>query len=146
MLKKRFACAFLFFALILLDQTVKAAAFKGSFGSFFYYLSPILEKRLFANYDFAFSLPIPDVLMYAIYLLLLGSLVIWFMREGKNREIYWYAFILVLAGALSNIYDRVTLGYVRDFIYIFWGNIFNLADVYIVAGILLMVKGERMKT
>jgi len=53
---------------------------------------------------------------------------------------------LVLAGALGNLYDRLLFGYVRDFIHITrcvnlfgrtfaWPYVFNLADVYLVAGI-----------
>jgi signal peptidase II len=144
--KIRLHFLFLFIFLVILDQTVKDLAFRGSFGSFLNYLSPVLSKRPFTNYDFAFSLPIPHVVMYSIYILLLGMLIRWFLQEGKHKDVYWYAFVLVLAGALSNIIDRLTLGYVRDFVYVFWGNIFNLADIYIVAGIVLMFKGEKQKT
>ena len=46
--------------------------------------------------------------------------------------------ILVIAGSLSNIYDRLKRGYVVDYIHvnlpIMKEVIFNLADVYILAG------------
>ena len=46
----------------------------------------------------------------------------------------------ILAGALSNYFDRLIYGYVIDFISIGWWPIFNLADVYITcAAFLIMV-------
>lgn len=64
------------------------------------------------------------------------------------------AFSLVLAGALGNLYDRVFLGYVRDFIdwhykREFTWPTFNLADSYISVGVAILVvatlfqKGDR---
>jgi signal peptidase II len=51
--------------------------------------------------------------------------------------------VLVLSGALSNLLDRITYGGVIDFIHFSineWSwPIFNLADVWIVSGVLLML-------
>jgi signal peptidase II len=51
--------------------------------------------------------------------------------------------VLVLSGALSNLLDRITYGGVIDFIYFSingWSwPIFNLADVWIVSGVLVML-------
>lgn len=137
---------FLAFAvfLFLLDQLTKRAAFSESPESsgafeFLNSLRPVLGKQLFENDAFAFSLPMHGPAVYIIYALLLALLIIWFIfTKNKSTKIY-LGFLLILVGALSNIFDRITLGFVRDFIYIFWGNIFNLADIYIVLGIILMI-------
>lgn len=51
---------------------------------------------------------------------------------------------LVLAGGLSNLFDRVFYGSVIDFIQIFVEDyrlsVFNIADVYIVMGLIFMLK------
>jgi signal peptidase II len=44
---------------------------------------------------------------------------------------------LVLGGALSNVVDRVRFGAVRDFVVTRFG-IFNLADLCVVAGVLIL--------
>ena len=65
---------------------------------------------------------------------------------------------LVLAGAIGNLVDRIAFGYVRDFLQITkevtvggwtlaWPYVFNLADVYLVIGVLAvaavyLIKGE----
>jgi len=53
------------------------------------------------------------------------------------------AIALVLGGALGNLYDRVTLGYVVDFLHFYWGNYhfpaFNIADSAITVGAGMMI-------
>ena len=46
---------------------------------------------------------------------------------------------LVLGGAVGNLIDRVRVGYVVDFIDLRFWPVFNLADVAITAGALLLV-------
>ena len=53
--------------------------------------------------------------------------------------------LLVIAGSLSNIFDRILYGGVIDFIALSWGKlswpVFNLADVFIVAGVFIIMIG-----
>lgn len=58
-----------------------------------------------------------------------------------KSKTYTIGFGLVLAGAVGNFVDRITLGYVRDFImFDFWKTfpIFNFADCCIVVGAILI--------
>lgn len=48
-------------------------------------------------------------------------------------------FVLLIAGAVGNIIDRIRLGYVIDFINLQIWPIFNLADMFIVMGTLGIV-------
>jgi signal peptidase II len=49
--------------------------------------------------------------------------------------------MLISAGAVGNLADRVFLGYVRDFIYFSLINfpVFNVADIYVTAGTVVLV-------
>lgn len=49
--------------------------------------------------------------------------------------------LLVLSGALGNLIDRVRLGYVIDMLYFHWFEfpVFNLADMYVVIGGILIL-------
>ena len=77
-------------------------------------------------------------------------LLIKFMFGFKNNFRNNLAFGLLFGGIFSNLADRVFLGYVRDFLdFKLFGYdypIFNIADVTIVVGVLLLVvaviKGE----
>ena len=48
-------------------------------------------------------------------------------------------FALVLAGAIGNLADRIARGYVVDFIYLHRWPVFNVADICIAAGAVLLL-------
>lgn len=48
---------------------------------------------------------------------------------------------LVVAGGLGNLYDRLFLGFVVDFLELPWWPVFNLADSAIVCGVGLLLLG-----
>ena len=59
----------------------------------------------------------------------------------SNGKTYTIGFALILAGAIGNFVDRISLGYVRDFImFDFWKifPIFNFADCCVVIGAVLV--------
>ena len=125
--------------LIFTDQAAKYLVYSKGFGGFLLHFRPVLSLLIFPNPEFAFSLKISTAIIYFIYGALLVILIAWFTRV-KNKTLHLkIGLVLILAGALSNIFDRIYLGYVRDFIFVFWGNIFNLADLYILLGIVLML-------
>ncbi|WP_194789064.1 signal peptidase II [Pseudomonas sp. UFMG81] len=70
-------------------------------------------------------------------------LVVWLKRLGRNETWLAVALALVLGGALGNLYDRVVLGHVVDFILVHWRNThyfpaFNLADSAITVGAVML--------
>ena len=92
------------------------------------------------------------------YLFIIASVVaivllIKFMFGFKNNLRNNIAFARLFGGIFSNLADRIFLGYVRDFLdfKIFGYNypIFNIADVAIVVGVILLfvaiIKGEDHK-
>jgi len=72
-------------------------------------------------------------------------LVVWLTRLKGHKET-WLAIglALILGGALGNLYDRVVLGYVVDFICAHWQTdyyfpAFNLADSAITIGAAMLI-------
>lgn len=70
-------------------------------------------------------------------------LVVWLKRLGRNDTWLAVALALVLGGALGNLYDRVALGHVIDFILVHWQNrwyfpAFNIADSAITVGAIML--------
>ena len=75
---------------------------------------------------------------------LLSGFVLWmFMKTPKTQHQQRLALSLVLAGALSNLVDRVHYGAVVDFIDIYIGQyhwpVFNIADSAICIGAFLLL-------
>lgn len=75
------------------------------------------------------------VLVTAAALALIGYL---FARDPERRGM-WVAVGLLAGGAIGNLIDRVTSDAVTDFIDIGSWPPFNLADIAITAGVVLMV-------
>ena len=87
----------------------------------------------------------------AIALTVSIGITIWLKRLAPTQTMLALALALVLGGAVGNLWDRVTLGYVVDFIDVYYGQnhwpAFNLADSAIFLGAVLLVidsfRGER---
>ena len=96
-------------------------------------------KKAFRNFNFAFSLPLPTWSMYFIYGVIM-VLVLWYCAKNFGKFSFWQtlSWILIISGAVLNIGERIVLGFVRDFIFVFNG-VFNLADCYIIAGIIILL-------
>ena len=74
--------------------------------------------------------------------LVVGMLLAMLQKQPSNQPL-GLAVGLVVGGALGNLWDRVTLGYVVDFIQLHAGGYywpaFNVADSAITGGIMLML-------
>jgi signal peptidase II len=69
-------------------------------------------------------------------------LVIWLKRLGRSDTWIAVALALILGGAIGNLYDRIVLGHVIDFILVHWKDhlfpAFNLADSAITVGAIML--------
>ena len=79
----------------------------------------------------------------AVVIVLTAIAVAWmlafFARGGARHPVLPVALGLVIGGSVSNLADRVRLGYVTDFIDLRWWPSFNLADTFIVVGVLVLL-------
>ena len=69
---------------------------------------------------------------------------VWYTE--KHREVHWtltVAIELIVAGGIGNLIDRISQGYVTDFIDFtslpLWNWIFNVADIAVCVGCFLLV-------
>ncbi len=71
------------------------------------------------------------------------GLVVWIKRLEISQRWLALALSLILGGALGNLWDRMTLGYVVDFIQVYYQQwawpAFNLADSAIFLGAAILV-------
>ncbi len=92
------------------------------------------------NFGIAFSIPVPKtVLILGTVILLILLTYLFFKEFDFKKRIAQASLILVLAGGIGNLIDRIFRGFVVDFISIWKWPIFNIADVYISVGVLLLI-------
>ena len=70
-------------------------------------------------------------------------IAVWLTRLPRQRVLEALGLSLILGGALGNLYDRLILGYVVDFLDFHWAGwhfaAFNVADMAISVGAVLII-------
>lgn len=107
-----------------------------------------LELKFGKNTNLALGLKLPLFWQYFLIgaaILIVVYFLLKFYRE-KNAFLI-FTLTLILAGAFSNLLDRLYFGYVIDFIDVPFFSVFNLADVYITVGVgLLLISQFKSKS
>lgn len=104
----------------------------------------ILAIKTIHNIGGAFGVGEGNTVMFIITNLIVLGLIIRFICIQKDfmDKATLYTLFVILAGGFGNLIDRLSRGYIIDFINVFPTTnfpIFNLADVYIVIGWLVFV-------
>jgi signal peptidase II len=68
-----------------------------------------------------------------------GAMLVFFARSGRRHPVLPVALGLVIGGSISNLVDRVRLGRVTDFLDLESWPAFNLADTFIVVGVVILL-------
>jgi|TARA_B110000196_G_scaffold62884_1_gene52550 signal peptidase II len=136
----------IFFVLVGLDQLSKFLITSSLTEGSSIELLPILNFTLIFNSGIAFSL-FDDNGLWGRWVLvgLVALVLIYLVRillKEKNLSSYEsLALVLIFCGGAGNLIDRIFLGYVVDFIHVFYQNysfyVFNFADSYITIGVTL---------
>jgi signal peptidase II len=75
----------------------------------------------------------------ALTAIAVGWMLIFFARSGARHPILPIALGLLIGGSASNLTDRIRLGHVTDFLDLSYWPAFNLADSFIVLGVLVLL-------
>ena len=109
------------------------------------YFSKFFNIQLIWNDGIAFGLLAFNENIYYNALtgiIVLVTLVVFFFMI-RTKGIEKYCFMMILGGSLGNIFDRMYYSAVPDFIDIHYQNfhwfIFNVADIFITSGVLLLI-------
>ena len=107
--------------------------------------SKFLNIKLIWNEGVAFGLfsfNRTDLYNFLTIIILVVILVI-FIMVIKNTGLKKYSLIMILGGAIGNLYDRVFYRAVPDFIDFHIGEfhwfVFNIADIFITLGVIFMI-------
>ncbi|MBR3805141.1 MAG: signal peptidase II [Clostridia bacterium] len=134
---------------LALDLITKYLAVQNSFN--FVVIPKLVKFKLSYNTGAAFSFLSGKSWAQTFFIILtvasLLAVVCFFAFKiiKKDRMSKWVgvALSLIFAGALGNLIDRISMGKVRDFIFLFYETdifpaIFNVADVCLVSGVITL--------
>jgi signal peptidase II len=83
-----------------------------------------------------------QVFLIVLTFIFLAVFIAYYAKEKNKTWLMNITFGFLFAGCLGNLYDRLVLGYVRDFIqFAFWQSfpVFNFADAALTIGIVLLM-------
>ncbi len=105
---------------------------------------PFLDIVYVKNTGIAFGMfrGIGNNIFIAISIIAIVVLFILILKDTRNG----FALSLLLGGACGNLLDRITRGYVVDFIDVYAGKyhwpVFNIADSSLTIGVILLIIGQ----
>ena len=71
------------------------------------------------------------------------AMLIWLIAKHHEEKVFRWGLTLILGGAIGNLIDRATAGYVLDFVDAYWNGwhfwAFNVADAAISVGVVFMI-------
>ena len=147
-LRKKFIInSFLVLTIFLIDRISKIYVIylDNKFNGAEIFSSKFLNVYLIWNKGIAFGLFSADNNNFYNFLTIFIFIIILIIAYMifKSERVKKYALIMILGGALGNLYDRIYYKAVPDFIDFHLGEfhwfIFNLADVFITSGVFFMI-------
>jgi signal peptidase II len=89
------------------------------------------------------DLPYQSLLFSIVSILALGAIAVYAWKLPFESRLPQTALALIMGGAVGNLLDRMRLGYVIDYVDVYWGRhhwpAFNVADSAISIGVALLV-------
>ena len=151
--KKNLLISFFIFTIFIIDRVSKIAIIKLSetHGEVNIFVTNFLSFSLIWNEGIAFGLFSFDHKIYynllTVVIIIITLIILWMIFKTKDFE--KIGFTMIFGGSLGNIFDRLYYSAVPDFIDIHIGNfhwfIFNVADIFITLGVILLIYLEIFK-
>ena len=121
---------------IIIDQTFYIGKIISIIPNFFYVTKVYNTGAAWSIFE-GYRFVLIDISIIAL------TILIFYEKEFKNNFRNIVAFSLIYGGLLGNLVDRLIYGYVIDYFKILLGSydfpIFNLADMAIVSGFILLI-------
>ena len=103
------------------------------------FIPHLLEFSYVENFGVAFGfLSGLSWLIIALTVIVLIGLLVFVLRYKHHTFLSYTACVLIAAGGIGNVIDRIAFGYVVDYIHVlFFPYVFNFADCCVVIGAIL---------
>ncbi len=93
--------------------------------------------------DKEWAMPMFIILTFVVLAVIFAFIIFSIVKKKELSKWLLIAISLIVAGAIGNLIDRISFGYVRDFIFVFYNTkiftaIFNVADMALVIGVIMV--------
>ncbi|MFA5022525.1 MAG: signal peptidase II [Patescibacteria group bacterium] len=106
-------------------------------GDFFWGL---LNFEFAKNFGIAFGILFTQIILVP-FVVVITLILFSFLINAYQKRNFWEigSLTFIIAGAISNLFDRLRFGYVIDYINVPWFTVFNLADCLITTGVIILI-------
>lgn len=127
------------FMVIFLDQLTKFFVVKNLYGSSINIIENIFSITYVENRGAAWGILSNNSWLLMIFIPIFVLIIIWYLYTIGNNKYERLAGSLIIGGAIGNYIDRIFRGFVVDFLDIKVWPVFNIADIAIVLGCIIMI-------
>jgi signal peptidase II len=131
--------------IVILDELIKAHLLttlseKGELlGTKFISLG--IHKNFGIAFDIPFRIELIFILSIAIGIVLIHTAY----QHRQSKPVVSFCLLLIIIGALGNLYDRVIYGFTIDYLIFFERSAVNLSDGLIIGGVIALLMNTRSK-
>ncbi|MEC9108817.1 MAG: signal peptidase II [Bacteroidota bacterium] len=110
----------------------------------YFILTNVENSGAFLGMGSGFSPIMKSVFLIILPIIVLISIIIYVYRDKEIDKISLIGFSIIIGGGIGNIFDRIIYGSVTDFLFIDLGGIFktgifNIADLAVTTGMILIL-------
>jgi signal peptidase II len=110
----------------------------------YFILTNVENSGAFLGMGSDFSPFIKTIFLLILPIIILVCIMIYVYRDKEIDKISLIGFCFIIGGGIANIYDRIMYGSVTDFLFIDLGGIFktgifNIADLSVTTGMILIL-------
>jgi len=110
----------------------------------YFILTNVENSGAFLGMGSDFSPFIKTIFLLILPVIVLICIIVYVYRDKQIDKISLFGFCLIIGGGIANIYDRILYGSVTDFLFIDLGGIFktgifNIADLSVTTGMILIL-------
>lgn len=127
--------------LLVIDRLIKYffLGWGGSFGP------ANLQVSLTKNLNILFYLQLPTILGFLMVTIVWSIIILIVVLEKNKTQQFIISATLIIIGGFSNLIDRLLFGFVIDYLNILRTIAFNLADLYLIAGVINLLLFYKQK-
>ena len=110
----------------------------------YFILTNVENSGAFLGMGSGFSPIMKSVFLIILPIIVLISIIIYVYRDKEIDKVSLIGFSIITGGGIGNIFDRIIYGSVTDFLFIDLGGIFktgifNIADLAVTTGMILIL-------